>query len=171
MDQHALAEEYRHRTDDELLRLLSDQQDLTAEARVALRSEMASRNLSDRDISEFLEEERQANLQEERDAEHGKLQRIKYRYLHYGKADREYDPATNLERYSTTFYNAILLFPLIPMGTYRVERRRSWLGRITILKKLPLDWEQVLKSWIVAAASLLILIWIWKLINHFWLHL
>ena len=166
MDVQALAEEYRHRTDDELLRLLFDQHDLTNEARIALRSEIAVRRIDDHRIEQFQMEERQAREQEKQEEESKNLQKIKYRYIHYGKADLDYDPETNLERYTTTFYYAILLFPFIPMGSYQVQKRRSWFGRITVLKKLPLNWEQVLKAWVVATGSLLVLIWGAGLVHH-----
>jgi hypothetical protein len=55
--------------------------------------------------------------------------------------------------------------PLIPSGSYIVERKREFLSnQMTVLEKLPLDWEQVLKVWIAAATSLLALIWIFKLL-------
>jgi hypothetical protein len=39
-----------------------------------------------------------------------------------------------------------------------------------VLERLSLDWEQVLKVWIVAAAGLLALIWAFKLLPRLLLH-
>ena len=33
-----------------------------------------------------------------------------------------------------------------------------------VLEKLPLDWEQVLKVWVVASATLLAVIWVFELL-------
>jgi hypothetical protein len=46
-----------------------------------------------------------------------------------------------------------------------VERKRESLSpEITVLEKIPLDWEQVLKVWVVATAGLLSVIWAFKLL-------
>jgi len=57
----------------------------------------------------------------------------------------------------------VFWLPLIPTGTYLVERKRKFpSNEMTILKKLPLDWEQVLEVWVVAATILLALILVIK---------
>jgi hypothetical protein len=53
----------------------------------------------------------------------------------------------------------LIWFPLIPTGTFLVEKKRSLFSRqVTILRRLPLDWEQVLQVWVVAAGILLSII-------------
>jgi len=70
-----------------------------------------------------------------------------------------------MEQFTTTVFIVIFFFPLIPTGTYLAERKRELLSiRPTFLEKLPLDWEQVLKVWVVASGSLLALIWLFKLL-------
>ena len=70
-----------------------------------------------------------------------------------------------MERFATTVFVVLFHFPLIPAGTYLAERKREFFSnQTTFLEKLPLDWEQVLKVWVVAAGSLLALIWIFKLL-------
>lgn len=74
----------------------------------------------------------------------------------FGKADRIFNPETGRERFKTTVFIVLLWFPLIPTGTFLVERKRRFLSSpITFVERLPLDWEQVLKVWIVVAAMLL----------------
>ena len=71
---------------------------------------------------------------------------------------------TNRERFTTTFFITAAYLPVIPVGTYRVERIRSfWRGKMIILEKKPLDWEQVLQAWVVASGIALILVWALKL--------
>jgi hypothetical protein len=76
-----------------------------------------------------------------------------------------YNPETGTERFRTTVFVVLFWLPLIPTGTFLVERERAFLSnQFTVLKRLPVDWEQVLKVWVVASASLLALIWIFKLL-------
>ncbi len=50
----------------------------------------------------------------------------------------------------------LFCFPLIPTGTYLVERKRGYFqDKLTVLEKLRLDWEQILKIWVVAIGSIL----------------
>lgn len=167
MDVQALTEEYRQKTEEELLRLLFDQQQLTDDARVALQSEISARGLSREKVEQFRSEEQERRQLEKEQEKARSLQRIKYRYVHYGKADREYNPESNLERYTTTYYWNILRLPIVPVGTYRVQRKRSWLTSLTVLEKLPLNWDQVLAAWVVGAGVLLVLIWTFKLLRYF----
>lgn len=81
----------------------------------------------------------------------------------FGKADRLYDPASGLERFQTTVFVILFFFPLIPTGTYIVQKRKGFLVRkASVLSKLPLDWGQVVRVWLVASVALLALIWISK---------
>jgi len=70
-----------------------------------------------------------------------------------------YDPTTRLERFKTTVFVVLIWFPLIPTGTFLVEKKRSlFSNQVTILKRVPLDWEQVLKVWVVATGTLFLII-------------
>ncbi len=70
-----------------------------------------------------------------------------------------------MERFKTTVFVVFLWLPLIPTGTFLVERKREFLSnQMTVLERIPLDWEQVLKIWVVASATLLAVIWAFKLL-------
>lgn len=156
MNTQELGEEYRSKTDEELLRLALVPEELTDEARLALRGELARRRIGDEahlDGARKEETERKA----ENDKNIGTLGFIHFLgigRLRLGSADRTYDPETGIERFRTTVFVVLFCFPFIPRGTYFVERRRAFPDHLTILQKLPLDWEQVLRVWIVAVSTI-----------------
>jgi hypothetical protein len=167
MNVQELGEEYRNKTDKELLRLALTPEQLTQEAKVALKNELARRRI---DTGTHLDAARQE--EEERKAENerslgtlGFIPHFGVGRMRFGKNDRLYDSETGLERFKTTVFVVLFWFPLIPTGTYLVERKRASPDELTGLEKLPLDWEQVLKVWIVAAGSILGFIWFIKLIS------
>lgn len=83
--------------------------------------------------------------------------------MRFGKANRVYDAQTDVERFKTTLFVVLLCFPLIPTGTYLVERKRVFPDKLTGIERLPLDWEQVLRVWVAAAGSILGFIWLIKI--------
>jgi hypothetical protein len=167
MNVQELGEEYRNKADKELLRLALTPEDLTPEANVALKSELARRRIDSKmylDTARQEEKERKA----ENDRSLGTLGFIPHfgvGRMRFGKGNRFYDPETGLERFKTTVFVVLFWFPLIPRGTYLVERKRTLPDEVSGLERLPLDWEQVLKVWVVAAGSILGFIWLIKLIS------
>jgi hypothetical protein len=165
-----LAEKYQGKTDEELLRLALDPAQLTPEASSALNSELARRRINSIErLETFRDEEKQH--EEEQGKDTGKLF-VFHPYgigrKRFGKAERTYEPETGMERFKSTVFVVLFWLPLIPSGTFLVERKRAFLSnRMTILKRLPLDWEQVLRVWVVAAGALLALIWAFKLLPRF----
>jgi hypothetical protein len=159
-----LAEEYRGKTDEELLRLALEPEKLTPEANAVLNDELARRRIKTERLNAFRDEEEQQEKEERKKP--GRLGL--YRGIgreRYGKAERTYSPETGMERFKTTVFIVLLWLPLIPTGTFLVERKRQFLSnQITVLERLPLNWEQVLKVWVVASAILLVVIWIFKLL-------
>ena len=162
-----LGEEYRNKTNNELLRLALTPEQLTPEAEVALAAELAMRGINGQanlDAARREEEQRKA----ENDRELGTLGfvfPVGVGRMRFGKANRVYDPETDTERFKTTIFVVLLCFPLIPTGTYLVERNRVLPDKLTGIEKLPLDWEQVLRVWVVAAGSILALIWLIKIVS------
>ena len=72
-----------------------------------------------------------------------------------------------MERFKTTVFVVLIWFPLIPTGTFLIERKRSlFFKKVTILKRLPLDWEQVLQVWVVATGILLAIIIAFRFLPH-----
>lgn len=70
-----------------------------------------------------------------------------------------------MERFKTTVFLVLFWLPFVPTGTFLVERKRESLSdQMTVLERVPLDWEQVLKVWVVASATFLAAIWIFKLL-------
>jgi hypothetical protein len=163
------AEEYQSKTDDELLRLALDSEQLTPEAGAALNDELARRRIDKNEqLEAFIQQEEQRKEEQRRNP--GNLF-----VLHpygvgrdrFGKAGCVYSAETGKERFKTTVFVVLLWLPLIPTGTFIVEKKRSFFSRrVTILERLPLDWEQVLKVWVVAFAILLAVIWGIKLLPH-----
>lgn len=158
MEIQDLADEYQSKTDEELLRLALDAADLTPEANVLLNNELSRRGINSTErLTAFREEEEQRKSEERKET--GSLF-VLYPYGigrdRFGKADRVYDRTTRLERFKTTVFVVLIWFPLIPTGTFLVEKKRSlFSNHVTILRRLPLDWEQVLQVWVVATGILL----------------
>ena len=161
------AEEYRSKTNEELLRLALDPAQLIPEADAALNGELARRRINNTErLKAFREEEEQHKEEQIRDP--GRLF-VVHPYgigrKRFGKAGRIYNPETGMERFKTTVFVVFLWLPLIPTGTFLVERKREFLSnQMTVLERIPLDWEQVLKVWVVASATLLAVIWAFKLL-------
>ena len=167
MERQDLVHEYQAKTDEELLRLAFDPGQLTPEASSVLNDELALRGINSAErLNAFRDEEEQFKEEQSRDI--GKLFVVHLYGIgrkRFGKAERTYDRETGKERFKTTVFVVLFWLPLIPTGTFLVERERAFLSNeMTVLKRLPLDWEQVLKVWVVAAGTLLAVIWAFKLL-------
>ncbi len=137
MEIQELTEEYKGKTDEELLQLALDSTALTPEANVVLSSQLALRGISADRLAAFRKED---DLRKEEESKQTGTLFIFHPYgighLRFGKADRIYDPITCLERFQTTVFIVLLWFPLIPTGTFLVEKKRSIFSRrMTVLKK------------------------------------
>jgi hypothetical protein len=162
MNVQNFAEEYQSKTDEELLRLAAQTDQLIAEADIALRNELAKRRIDGKDrLEAFRKQEQQNRIEAEKNP--GKLFLIHPYGIgrkRFGKAECVYDSQTKTERFKTTIFVVLFWLPLIPTGTYLVARRREFLSnQITVLEKLSLDWEQILKVWVVAAGIVFALLW------------
>ncbi len=162
-----IAQQYGGMSDEELLRLALNPEQLTPEANTVLKDVLTRRRIN---TAERLQTFR--HQEDERKQEQGR-ETGKLFLLHpwgigrarFGKADSTYDSQTQVERFKTTVFVLILWLHLIPTGTFLVERKRSFLSNdMRVLNRLPLDWEQVMTVWVVAAGSLLALVWAWKLL-------
>jgi hypothetical protein len=162
-----LAEEYRSKTDEELLRLALDPEQLTPEATSVLNDELTRRRINNAErLKAFRDEDESRKEEQSRDT--GKLF-VFHPYgigrRRFGKAERIYNLETGMERFKTTVFVILFWLPVIPTGTFLVERKHEFLSnQMTVLERLPLDWEQVLKVWVVTSAALLAVIWSFKLL-------
>jgi hypothetical protein len=156
-----LAEEYQAKTDEELLRLALDAADLTPEANLVLSNELSRRGIKTEDRLVSFRAEEQCR-KEEASKHTGSLFIIHpfgIGHLRFGKADRVYDRTTGLERFKTTLFIVLFWFPLVPTGTFFIEKKRSLFSRkLTILRRLPLDWRQVRGVWGIAIGIVLSII-------------
>lgn len=155
MQAEDIARSFQNKTNEELLRIALHIGQLSPETTNILRAELARRRLGDPDQVNSKRLER-ARIRAEDANDPGALfffSRLGFGRMRFGKADYSYDADTRIEHFKTTLFWVFFWFPLIPSGTYRLERRRKFLSRkIWSWEKLPLDWKQVLRVWIGAAA-------------------
>ena len=170
MEIQDFATEYQNKSDEELLRLALDAGDLIPEANLLLGNELSRRGINSPErLATF-------RVEEERRKEEERNRSVRLFVFHpygigrdrFGKADRFYDPITRIERFRTTVFIVLIWFPLIPTGTFLIEKKRSLFSdRAKILKRLPLDWEQILQVWVVAASILLGIILVIRFLPYF----
>jgi hypothetical protein len=150
--------EYQHLTEDELLRLAGEREQLTQEARLALDGEFKRRKLTPSDIDSY-------RLQREAADKAYLLKRAAPRFIPHvgmgkkflGKANRRRDAGGLFEEYETTLWFVVLWFPIFPIATFTVKRDlERWLG-LTVassevaIERHPRNWEQILLTWVKAA--------------------
>lgn len=156
--------EYQHLTDDELLHLAEERAQLRDDAHLALDGELQRRRLSSSDIDSY-------RLECEASEEADKLTRVTPSYIHnvglgkkfLGKTNRHRDTERLFEQYDTSLWFVVLWFPVFPIATYTVRRDlERWFGMLVAsdpvaLERHPRNWEQILLTWVRAAAVLLAL--------------
>jgi hypothetical protein len=152
---------YEQMSDGALLRIAMDRAELTPEAGAALDAQLAKRGLGEaqqRDFAstyraEVAADERQ-RLNKQVNVGYASRRGIGLRY--YGK--RDLTRMQSREQYQTTLWFCLFWIPLVPLGTYIVHRTTAtWMGLfddVRTIRKVPLDWEQVFKTWAVAAIVL-----------------
>jgi hypothetical protein len=160
---------YEHLTDDELLRVAEDRNDLTDDARVVLDSELRRGNLSSVDVDSYktgrVAEERAEQL---RRVNRFYIARAGFGMKFLGKTDRRPDPNGKAEYYIATLWFVVFWFPVFPVACYTVHHRfeRWWGGDVAskeiAVERHPRNWQQILLTWVKAALVLmLLLVWIY----------
>jgi hypothetical protein len=153
--------EYHLLTDDELLHIAEDRDNLTDEARQALDAELSSRKLSSADIDTFRvgrEEVEKADQVRRAKATYSLDNGVVKKFL--GKANRRRDPGGSFEEYESTLWFVVLWFPVFPIATFTVRREITrwlgieWKGLEVAKQRHPRNWEQILLTWIEAVAVL-----------------
>lgn len=156
--------EYSHLTDEEVLNIADDYDDLTIEAKQNLAAELRRRNLSLADVTAYHEET--IALADRPDPNlftaHVSLPYgIGKKFL--GKLDYSLDTQSQFEEFETTLWFVMFWFPLIPISGCRIKRdvgrdwRHGFTRRIWIVSKLPRNWNLILVTWIKGCLILLAL--------------
>lgn len=142
--------DYSDKTDDELLALASDVEDLTPEARSVLVAELKGRSLNAPSrVEELKEEQQQYELNDDVDRAH--------QPLIYGCGRRIFG-RTNVEtvgtgqEYDATIFAVVARFPLVPLGTYRFSNDGDCEH---VVQKKELNWSQVALVWAKGLAIVL----------------
>ena len=135
-----LAEEYKAKPMKNCCGWPLTQTQLTPEANSALNDELARRRINNAErIRAFRDEEERRKEEQIKDT--GSLFLI-HPYgigrMRFGKADRSYDPETSIEQFKTTVFVVLFWLPLIPTGTFLVERETAFLrNQMIVLNRLP----------------------------------
>jgi len=169
--------EYQTLTDDEVLQLAAERDELTADAQLVLDSELARRRLSIEDVhshkiaydhSKKLEQARTQRMILRRGARD--QSGIGFRFL--GKRNVRRDPSDQFEECDSPRWFTVLWIPVFPIGTFTVRRTiRRWMGirfksDPQIITRHPRNWEQILLTWGETAAVLLALGLAYLLLVH-----
>lgn len=142
---------YENRSDEELLRLELERDQLTPDATLALASELSRRGLTGGEkLREFREEEDDRRKALERDT--GTLVNPwiwrgfgRWRFC---KWDRKPADQPGFEEFTTTVFVIAFGIPLVPTGTFRMRCRKGFGGgRMHVIERLPLNWAQVVMVW------------------------
>jgi hypothetical protein len=158
---------YEQMSDGALMRIAMERDELTPEAGAALEAQLAKRGLSEAEQRAFAITYRAETAADEaRNSTRPKgfgtgfdnwapfsSGQNPFGKVFYGKRDLK--EMNNRQQYQATRWLCIFWIPLVPLGSYLVHRTTStWLGlfdNVRTIRKVPLDWEQVFKTWAVAA--------------------
>lgn len=149
---------YEQMSDGALLRIAMERAELTPDARAALEAQLAKRGLGTHDVSSFANRYRAEVAADQPPSANwrrnlGSNPLAAFGPVFYGRRDLK--EMNNRQQYQATRWFCVLWIPLIPLGTYIVHRTTTtWLGLfddVRRIRKVPLDWEQVFKTWAVAA--------------------
>jgi hypothetical protein len=164
--------DYQQLSRDEVLRLVLEKDQLTDEARLALEAEVARRGLSHDDFADFKSDEATALRERQKEIERA-TPRQTYKEFR-GRKNYCHDARFRIEEFDTTLWIVGFWVPFVPLTSLRIRRKfRRWWNvcvsdQYRVIEGRPLDWEQILLTWIKTAAVLL-LIWITLpfLLEHF----
>jgi hypothetical protein len=160
--------DYQGLTDDEVLQIATEREQLTDDARTVLESELARRRLSIKDVHSHKIAYEHAQKLEQSRTQHKILSRRSYDrsgigFKFLGKRNFRRDPSGQSEEYESTRWFVVLWIPVFPIGTFTV--RRTILRRMgipfksdpQIIERHPRNWEQILLTWVKTAAVLMVL--------------
>lgn len=149
--------DYETLTEDEILHLAGEEEQLTDEARMALDAEMSRRRLSSAQVQAYRAESAAADQAERlrlavpKTFSHGSFGKT---FL--GKANGRRDPSGVFELYESTLWFVVFLFPVYPIASFTVRcDLERWLGMVfrsapIAVERHPRNWEQILVTWVKA---------------------
>ncbi len=156
--------QYEHLTDDELVNLADQREDLTEEARSQLEVELKHRNITPEVLVSLSKIRKTEDCQIDTLglSAHGCGKKL------FAKKVHNYNALSGDEDIETTLWAVVFWFPVAPLASYLIRRKRreNWWQRswqqseMTVLQRLPLNWGQVITTWIkglVFALALLLL--------------
>jgi hypothetical protein len=154
--------DYKLLTRDELLNLAQQRDQLTDEGRLALDTEIATRNVGPNEIQSYARETlAQKRIEERRTGRSRYFYETRYkRFL--GKKNRQLDLRRRVEEFDTTLWFVVGI-PFVPLASYRIRRRfRRWWNpcpatQLHILETRPRDWKQILLTWGITAVIIVAL--------------
>jgi hypothetical protein len=156
--------QYQHLTEDELLHVADESEQLTDEARLALESELRRRNLSTSEVNAYKRKYADDNQADKlRRARRQVVPNLGLGKKFLGKTNRRRDPSDLFELYESTLWFVVLWFPVYPFATYTVRRDlERWLGMVfrsneIALDRHPRNWAMILLTWVKASVFVLAL--------------
>ena len=148
------AEAYQLLSDDEILRLAADRENLLEEARQVLDGELLRRGLTASSITEYQGDVEQAEMRQQLGnlpfiLPYGLGKRL------FGKRARVVDPGSKWEEFDTTLWMVVFWVPMVPIATYRVRRalRKKVISnplasyKFTAVSRRDRDWRLILPTW------------------------
>ncbi len=157
--------EYQNLTDDEVLQIATEREQLTDDARTVLDSELSRRKLSIKAVqSHKVAYERAQKLEQaKRDGSINRfsLDRSGIGIKFLGKWNLRRDPSGKFEEYDATRWFVVFWLPLFPIATCTVHRTLSqWIGLTfksdpQVVARQARNWEQIMLTWVKTAAVLL----------------
>ena len=164
--------DYQRLTDDEILHLAEEREQLTENARLVLEGELHRRKISPSDIETYgIQRQALENTEKQKRAVHPYIRDVGLGKKFLGKANRHHDLSNNFEHYDTTLWFVVFWFPVFPIASYTVRRvLERWWGGVAASKEIPLErhprnWEQILLTWIKAMLVLWVIV---LLLRHPW---
>ena len=164
---------YQHLTEDELLHIAEEKEQLTDEARLALESEFKRRNLSTSEVDAYRRQYADDNEADKvRRARRQLVPNVGLGKKFLGKTNYRRDPSDVFELYESTLWFVVFWFPVYPIATYTVRRDLDrWLGMTfasdeVALDRHPRNWEMILLTWVKASAFVLALRLMFLLLLH-----
>lgn len=158
--------EYQNLTDDEVLQLAVERDQLTDDARLVLDSELTRRRLSEEDIRSHEISYQRARKRDRARTRHKLFNqdtflRPRFGLSFFGKRNLRRDLSGGFEDYETTRWFVLFWIPIFPVASFCVRRIRSrglgmtCKGDPQVIDHRPKDWEQILLTWVKVASVLL----------------